>query len=212
MESLLDLGMCLPSTVRNNDHEMPLKHRQICGYEGSLLTGSWPLPAASTKIKSWLLQDADLQHPLERSSGWRQKIKSSFFHALGALGKPQKNRPSDSQMFLGKDFYESKFLYLLMPRKTNVMNQCLDQVLLASPSAVFLYLLIFGTYIFNFLVKFVSPSSSTTRISIHPANTQTMLEQAALSFYGPSSPSINAPQGPQAILPLRSYMGDHPQW
>ena len=52
METLLDLGMCLPSTVRNNDHEMPLKHRQICGYEGSLLTGSWPLPATSTKIKS----------------------------------------------------------------------------------------------------------------------------------------------------------------
>ena len=205
MESLLDLGMCLPSTVRNNDHEMPLKHRQICGYEGSLLTGSWPLPAASTKIKSWLLQDADLQHPLERSSGWRQKIKSSFCHALGALGKPQKNRPSDSQMFLGKDFYESKFLYLLMPRKTNVMNQCQDQVLLASPSAVFLYLLIFGPYIFNFLVKFVSLSSSTT---ISP----TVLEQAALSFYGPSSPSINAPQGPQAILPLRSNMRDHCQW
>ena len=44
-----------------------------------------------------------------------------------------------------------------------------------------------------------------------PANTQTVLEQAALSFYGLSSPSVSAPQGPQAILLLRSYMGDHPR-
>ena len=35
--------------------------------------------------------------------------------ALCALGKTQKNRPSDSQMFSGKDFYESKFLHLLIP-------------------------------------------------------------------------------------------------
>ena len=117
MESLLDLGMSLPSTVGHNDHEMPPKHGQICGYEGALLTGSWPLPAASTKIKSWPLKDADLQCPLQRSSGWRQKNK-----ALCALGKTQKNRPSDSQMFSGKDFYESKFVYLLVPRET-LMSQ-----------------------------------------------------------------------------------------
>ena len=52
MESLLDLGMSLPSTVGHNDHEMPPKHGQTCDYEGALLTESWPLPAASTKIKS----------------------------------------------------------------------------------------------------------------------------------------------------------------
>ena len=51
-ESLLDLGMSLPNTMGHNDHEMPLKHGQICGHEGALLTGSWPLPAASIKIKS----------------------------------------------------------------------------------------------------------------------------------------------------------------
>ena len=50
----------------NNDHEMPPKHGQICDYKGALLTESWPLPAASTKINSWPLQDADLQHPFER--------------------------------------------------------------------------------------------------------------------------------------------------
>ena len=91
-------------------------------------------------------------------------------------------------MFSGKDFHESKFLYLLMPRETNVTNQCLDLVLsLASPSAVFLHLLIFGPYIFNFLVKFVSLGSSTK--TIFP----TVLEQAALSFCGLSSPPVNAP-------------------
>ena len=52
IKSLLDLGMNLPSTMGHNDHEMPPKPGQICGYEGALLTGSWPLPAASTKIKS----------------------------------------------------------------------------------------------------------------------------------------------------------------
>ena len=51
VESLLDLGMSLPSTVGHHDHEMPPKHGQICD-EGALLTGSWPLPVASTKIKS----------------------------------------------------------------------------------------------------------------------------------------------------------------
>ena len=99
VESLLDLGMSLPNTVGHNDHEMPPKHGQICGCKGALLTGIWPLPAASTKIKSRSLQHADFQHPLERSSGWRQKNK-----ALCALGKTWKNKPSDSQRFYGKDF------------------------------------------------------------------------------------------------------------
>ena len=52
MESLLDLGMSLPSTAGHSNHEMPPKRCQICGYEGALLTESWHLPAASTKIKS----------------------------------------------------------------------------------------------------------------------------------------------------------------
>ena len=75
MESSLDLGMSLSSIMGHDGHEMPPKHDQIYGYEGALLTGSWLLPAASAKIKSWPLQDADLQRPLERSSGWRQKIR-----------------------------------------------------------------------------------------------------------------------------------------
>ena len=38
--------------------------------------------------------------------------------ALCALGKTRENKPSDSQMFSGKDFRESKFLHLLTPRET----------------------------------------------------------------------------------------------
>ena len=38
--------------------------------------------------------------------------------ALCALGKTQGNRPSENEMFSGKDFYESKFLHLLIPRET----------------------------------------------------------------------------------------------
>ena len=54
------------------------------------------------------------------------------------------------------------------------MNQCLDLVLLDSPTTAFLLLLIFGPDIFNFL-KLVSPSSSTTKISPsqHPDNAGT---------------------------------------
>ena len=55
------------------------------------------------------------------------------------------------------------------------MNQGLDLVPLVSPSAAFLHLLIFGPYIFKFLVKFVSPSSGSTKISPgqHPDNART---------------------------------------
>ena len=42
--------------------------------------------------------------------------------ALYALGKTQKTGLQISQMFLGKDFYESKFLHLLMPREA-LMSQ-----------------------------------------------------------------------------------------
>ena len=52
VESLLDLGMSLPSPKGHNDHEMPPEHGQVCGYEEALLTESWPLPDAYTKIKS----------------------------------------------------------------------------------------------------------------------------------------------------------------
>ena len=73
MESSLNLGMSLPSPAGHSGHEMPPKHGQVCGYEGTLLTGSWHSPAASTKITSWPLQTADLQHPLKGAQGGDQK-------------------------------------------------------------------------------------------------------------------------------------------
>ena len=92
MEFLLDLGMSLPSTAGHSDHEMPPKHGQICDYKGALLTESWALPAASTKINSWPLQDADLQHPFERI-----ETKNKVLCDLGKKEeKKKKNRPSFS--------------------------------------------------------------------------------------------------------------------
>ena len=73
---------------------------------------------------------------------------------------------------------------------------------LASSTTAFLFLLIL-TFLSLFLQVVVQQEYP-------PANTQTVLEQAALSFCGLSSPSVNTRQGPQAILPLRSYMGDDP--
>ena len=70
MESLLNLGMSLPSPAGHSSQEMPPKHGQIRGYEG---TGSGYSPAASAKITSWLLQVADLQHPLKGAQGGDQK-------------------------------------------------------------------------------------------------------------------------------------------
>ena len=52
IESLLDLEMSLPSTVGYNAHDMPPNHGHICAYEGAMLTGCWPMPAASKRIKS----------------------------------------------------------------------------------------------------------------------------------------------------------------
>ena len=88
------------------------------------------------------------------------------------------------------------------------MNQCLDLGILTSPPAVFLLHLSLGhvslTSLLSLFLQIV------VRQEYPLANTQTMLEQAALSSCGLSPPSVNAPQGPQVILPLRSYTGDHP--
>ena len=51
------------------------------------------------------------------------ETKNKVLCALGKIKtqtnkQTNKNRPSDSQMFSGKDFYESKFLHLLIARET----------------------------------------------------------------------------------------------
>ena len=99
MESSLDLWMSLPSTTGHNGHEMPPKLGHICGYKRTLLTCRH-LTLASCLYKDYIMTTAScwVSTPPERSSGWRSEIRHS------ALGKTQKNWPSDSQMFSGKDF------------------------------------------------------------------------------------------------------------
>ena len=98
------------------------------------------------------------------------------------------------------------------------MNQCLGLVLLASPTTAFLLLLLFGPCIF--LVKFVSPSSSMTRISPgqHPDSagtscliilwTLTSLRKCTLRSSGYSPFEILYGRPPAVIEKLK---GDHQQ-
>ena len=140
-----------------------------------------------------------LNTPLERSSGWRQKIRHFVLWE-----NPRKRGLQIVRCFQVKIFVQEfvQRVQILVSshtyRNTNITNQHLDLVLLASPPAAFLF-----------------PLSLFLQVVVwqeYPlANMQTMLEQADL-FCGLSSPSVNAPWGPQAILPLRSYMEDHPQW
>ena len=79
MESVLDLGMSLPSTTGHSDHEMPSKHGQICGYEGALLAESWPLPAASKRLNHDHYKMLTFNNPF---------ILGSEFGVLTPLGQP----------------------------------------------------------------------------------------------------------------------------
>ena len=164
MESSLDLGHQGP--------EMPPKHGQTCGYEGTLLTGSWHLPAVSTKITSWPLQATDL----ERSSRWRLEIRHS------ALGKTQKNRPSGSRMFSGKGFYEPSFSPLLAPRETLMSwPNVWSWFSWLAPRELFCFSQSLGHVSLTFLLSLFllennkSPSDSLTRIfpGQHPDDAET---------------------------------------
>ena len=84
---------------------------------------------------------------------FRMEIRNKALHALG---KAQKNQPSECQMLSGKGFSERKFLHLLIPGEALMSQTHLVLVLLASPSEAFLLLLVFGRCTFNFLVKLVS--------------------------------------------------------
>ena len=144
MESLPELEMSIPSTTGHNGHEMPPNHGQIYDSEGALPTGNWHLTSASTKIKSQPLQ-TDIQHPLRGVQVGDQK------YGTLCSGTNWKNRPTDGQVFSGKDFYESKFLYLLTLRET-LTSQNNGPGSPGCPSAAFLLLLISGPCIFNLLV------------------------------------------------------------
>ena len=114
MESFLDLGMSLPSTMGHNDHEMPQNMVKYVAMKGPcwLEVGPCQLPLQRlnrTTIRCW-----------PSTPPWKEFRVKTKNKALCALGKPWKNRPSDSQMFSGKDFYESKFLHLPIYRETRM--------------------------------------------------------------------------------------------
>ena len=150
---------------------MPPKHGEICGYEGPLLTRSWPLPVASTKIKSWPIQDADLQHSLKRGSEWRQKIRHSVLWE-----KPRKTGLQDSKMFSGKVFYQSKFLHLVIPRETLMsLTNVWTWFFWLVPQQLSYFCWSFGhiTFLLSLFLQVV------VQQEYPPGNTQAVLEQAA---------------------------------
>ena len=84
---------------------------------------------------------------------FRVEIKNK---ALCALGKTQKNWPSDSQMFSGKDFMSPNSCIFSHLEKHWHHEPMSGPGSPGSPWAAFLLLLIFGPCTFKFHVKFVS--------------------------------------------------------
>ena len=116
--------------------------------------------------------------------------------ALCALGKTQKNRPSESRMFSGKGFYEPSFSPLLAPRETLMSRPNVWPWFWLPPWELFCFSKSVGHVSLTFLLSWLlleyskSPSDSLREYSL--ANTQTMLKRVTLSFHGLSSPSVNA--------------------
>ena len=79
----------------------------------------WNLALACCLYKAYTMTTASCWPSTPPWKEFRVEIRNK---ALCALGKTQKNRPSESQMFSGKDFYEPNFLHLLVPRET-LMSQ-----------------------------------------------------------------------------------------
>ena len=140
--------MSLPSSVRHNGREMSPKHGQICGYEGTLLPGSCQLPPQR------LHHD---HYKLLTFNTLRKEFKVEIRNkALCALGKTQKNWPSDSQMFSSKDFMSPNSCTFSYLEKYYCHEPMCAPSSPGSPWTAFLLLLIFESCTFTFLVKFVS--------------------------------------------------------
>ena len=114
MESLLDLGMSLPSTAGHNNCEMPPQTWSNMTMKGPCWL-DWKLALASCLYKDWIMTTTRCW---PSTSPWKEFRVGTKNKALCALGKTQENRPSDSQIFSGKDFYVSNFLHLLTHRET----------------------------------------------------------------------------------------------
>ena len=100
---------------------------------------------------------------------------------LCALGKTQKNRPSESQMFSGKGFYEPSFSPLLAPRETLRSRPNVWPWFWLPPWELFCFSKSVGHVSLTFLLSWllldysISPSDSLTRIfpGQHPDNAET---------------------------------------
>ena len=92
------LGMSLPSSVRHNGHEKAPNMVKYVAMKGPcwLEIGTCQLPLQRLHHDHYKL--------LTFHTPWKEFRVEIRNKALCALGKTQKNRPSDSQMFSGKDF------------------------------------------------------------------------------------------------------------
>ena len=127
-----------------------------------LEVGPWQLPLQRlnmTTVRCW-----------PSTAPWKFRVETKN-KALCALGKkPGKTGLQIVGYFQVKIFMSSNsciFSYLEKHQCHKLMS---DLVFLVSPTTALLHLLISGPRVFNFNVKFVSPSSSTTRTcpSQHP--------------------------------------------
>ena len=116
-------------------------------------------------------------------------------------GKNPENKSSHGQMFSGKDFYEPKFLHLLIAKEILMswisvwtwFSWLAPQQLSYSCSSL-------GRISLTFLLSLFLQVAVRQEYPL--ANTQTMLEQAALSFCGLSSLSENAPPRSSSYSPF----------
>ena len=152
--------MRLPSTVGHNDHEMPQNIVKYVAMKGRCWLEGGPCQLPLQRLNHDCHKMLTFNTPLKGVQGGDKKIRHSVLWK-----KTRKTGLQIVKCFQVKIFTNANSCIFSYLENTTVTNQCLDLVLLASPTTAFLLPLIFGPYVFHFLVKFVSPSSSTTRIS-----------------------------------------------
>ena len=113
----------------------------------------WKLAPASCLYKDCNMTTANCWPSTtpERSSGRRSEIRHSVLWE-----EPRRTSLQTARCFQVKILWDQIPTSSRTQRNTNVTNQGLGLVVLASPWAAFLLVLIFGPRTFNFLVKFVS--------------------------------------------------------
>ena len=125
---------------------------------------------------------------------WKEFTVEIRNKALCALGKTQKDRPSESRMFSGKGFYEPSFSPLLAPRETLMAwPNVWPWFSWLAPRELFCFPKPLGHVSLTFLLSWLlleyskSPSDSLTRLfpGQHPDNAETsrlIIPWALISF------------------------------